>query len=577
MININTSFNQSEYYKDLIRNEQPLKRQFIFIVSDEEIRLLIYALGYSSIFLDKDESINNFINFTVKNSLFVDNGINENGDVKADASYISNFIYLPCLNKYSNEKIINTFRQNYIKVDKEGWKVFTKKGKNLEYYKSNLDDLESLLEEYTSKFVKVNNHNFDMEKGKISPKKLDMEELANYLVDKYKIIKIEDTLYYYCNNEKYYIILNDEKFTEIIMQEVYNTTKNKRKEYYPYIKKNAHQKEHTGNNYLVFKNGILDIKEEQLLPFNEEIIVTNKIQFNYTNEKTEETQEKAEKLLSTWANNNDDIIQLIYEIIGYALYRTNPLGKTFFLQGSGGNGKSTFFDFLTFLFGNKNVLHRELEDFDKEYNAISLNGKMLTICDDIDNKYISKVGVFKKIVTGEYITGRALYESTQEFRYMGKLLLSGNEVPRFNDTSNGLGRRLVILPFKADLRGKPNINFRDEFFTREIAEYILYKSFKYLKKVLLSGGFTKPEDVTIALKEYHRYNNPVIEFIEENKEIINTKACSFVYSTYKNFCDEIGAKPLGRNAFYKKMEEQGYVKGQVRVNDENIRQFIVKF
>ena len=262
MININTSFNQFEYYKDLIRNEQPLKRQFIFIVSDEEIRLLIYALGYSSIFLDKDESINNFINFTVKNSLFVDNGINENGDVKADASYISNFIYLPCLNKYSNEKIINTFRQNYIKVDKEAWEVFTKKGKNIEYYKSNLDDLESLLEEYTSKFVKVNNHNFDMEKGKISPKKLDMEELANYLVDKYKIIKIEDTLYYYCNNEKYYIILNDEKFTEIIMQEVYNTTKNKRKEYYPYIKKNAHKKEHTGNNYLVFKNGILDIKEE---------------------------------------------------------------------------------------------------------------------------------------------------------------------------------------------------------------------------------------------------------------------------------------------------------------------------
>ena len=115
MININTSFNQFEYYKDLIRNEQPLKRQFIFIVSDEEIRLLIYALGYSSIFLDKDESINNFINFTVKNSLFVDNGINENGDVKADASYISNFIYLPCLNKYSNEKIINTFRQNYLR------------------------------------------------------------------------------------------------------------------------------------------------------------------------------------------------------------------------------------------------------------------------------------------------------------------------------------------------------------------------------------------------------------------------------------------------------------------------------
>lgn len=205
--------------------------------------------------------------------------------------------------------------------------------------------------------------------------------------------------------------------------------------------------------------------------------------------------------------------------------------------------------------------------FDKEYNVISLNGKMLTICDDIDNKYVVKVGIFKKIVTGEYITGGALYKSTQEFKYTGKLLLSGNEVPRFNDTSDGLGRRLAILPFKADLRGKPNINFRDEFFTQEIAEYILYKAFKYLKKLLASGEFSKTEDVKVALEEYHRYNNPIIEFIEEYKEIINTKACSFVYNSYKNFCEEVTAKPLGRNAFYKKMEEQGYRKKVV--DDEN--------
>ncbi len=577
MININTSFNQFEYYKDLIRNEQPLKRQFIFIVSDEEIRLLIYALGYSSIFLDKDESINNFINFTVKNSLFVDNGINENGDVKADASYISNFIYLPCLNKYSNEKIINTFKQNYIKVDKEAWKVFTKKGKNLEYYKSNLDDLENLLEDYTSKFVKVNNHNFDMEKGKISPKELDMEAFSLYLIEKYRIISVDNTLHYYLEEEKYYPTLSIDNFNKIVMKEVYNTTKNKRNEYYQYLKAYVLEKEHSGSNYIMFNNGIYDIKNNILLPFSESLIITSKIPHNFKSIFSKEVSEKAENLISIWADNDKEIIQLLYEIIGYTLYRTNPLGKTFFLQGSGGNGKSTFFDFLGFIVNKNNVVHREFEELEKEYNVISLKGKMLTICDDINNKYITRVGLLKKIVTGEPIIGKALYSDPEEFRYMGKLLLAGNDVPRINDTSDGLGRRLVIIPFKANLKNRPNINLREQYFTDDIAEYVLYKAILYLKKVMDKKEFIKPGIVDVALREYHSYNNPVIEFIEENKEIINTNACSFVYSTYKNFCDEIGAKPLGRNAFYKKMEEQGYVKGQVRVNDENIRQFIVKF
>ena len=571
MININVNFNQFEYYKKLISNEQPLKRQYVFIVDDEEIRLLIYALGYSAIFLDKNENIDNFIKFTVENSLYINKGINENGDIKADASYVSNFMYLPCLNKYNNEKIINTFKQNYIKVDKNAWKVFTRKGKNLEYYKSNLEDLEKLLDEYINSFVKANNHNFDMEKGKISSKELDMEAFSLYLIEKYKIISIDNSLHYYLKDEKYYPTLS------IVMKEVYNTTKNKRNEYYQYLKAYVTEKEHSSSNYIMFKNGVYDIKNSILLPFSESLIITTKIPHNFKSTFCEETKTKADNLISIWADNDKEIEELLYQVIGYTLFRTNPLGKTFFLQGSGGNGKSTFFDFLGFIINKNNVVHREFEELEKEYNVISLKGKMLTICDDIDNKYITRVGLLKKIVTGEPIIGKALYTDPEEFRYTGKLLLAGNDVPRINDTSDGLGRRLVIIPFKANLKNKPNINLREQFFTDDIAEYILYKAIIHLKNVMDSKEFIKPKIVDAALKEYHSYNNPVIEFIEECKEIINTKACSFVYSSYKDFCVEIGAKPLGRNAFYKKMEEQGYVKEVIRINNDTIRQFIAKF
>ena len=567
MRNINDEFNQFEYYKELISNEQSSpKRQFVFIVNDEEIRLLIYALGYSAIYLNENDKVDNFIKFTTENLLYTNNGINEDGKIITGASYVINFIYLPCLSKFNNEKIIDSFKQNYIKVDKEAWKLFNKKGKNLEYYKSNLEDLEILLEEYTNKFIKTNSHNFDMEKGKISPKELDMEAFSLYLIEKYKIISIDNSLHYYLEEEKYYPTLSIDSFNKIVMQEVYNTTKNKRNEYYQYLKAYVLEKEHSNSSYIMFKNGIYDIKNNILLPFSENLIITSKIPHNFKNIFSEEITTKAENLISIWADNNKEIIQLLYEIIGYTLYRTNPLGKTFFLQGSGGNGKSTFFDFLSFLINKNNVVHREFEELEKEYNVISLKGKMLTICDDIDNKYITRVGLLKKIVTGEPIIGKALYSDPEEFRYMGKLLLAGNDVPRINDTSDGLGRRLVIIPFKANLKNNPNINLKEEIFTDDIAEYVLYKAIIHLKNVINKKEFTKPEIVDVALKEYHSYNNPIIEFIEEYRGIINTKACSFVYNSYKNFCEEIGAKPLGRNAFYKKMEEQGYKKSMI--NDD---------
>ncbi len=466
-----------------------------------------------------------------------------------------------------------------------------------------------------------------------------------------------------------FFFLTQEMFDKIVLTEVYNTMKNARKEYYIYLKSFVSEKEHSSSNYIMFNNGVYDLNTNLLLPFSENFIISAKIRHNYRKEGfSKEAIETAEKLISTWACGDTEIIQLLYEVIGSILYRETSVGKTFFLQGTGGNGKSTFFDFLEFIISRENIAYRDFHDFEKEYNIIAIKGKMLLVCDDIDNKYIEKPGTLKKIVTGEPIVGKALYSDPEEFRYNGKLLFAGNDIPRMNDTSNGLGRRLVIIPFKADLtknkpdltkeqiftdevaeyvlfiprmndtsnglgrrlviipfkadltKNKPDLTkeqiFTDEvaeyvlfkprmndtsnglgrrlviipfkadltknkpdltkeqIFTDEVAEYVLFKSIESLKNMLKNGDFVKSEAVDVALKEYHSYNNPIIEFIEEHQEIINTKACSVVYATYQNFCTETGVKALGRNTFIKKMEEQGWKKTVIKKDGVATRAFV---
>lgn len=548
MIKIENSINN--FYREQLSKKPNDKTKYVFIVDDYTLALSILAAGYMSVLIEDDTGLLNFVKYTIEN-MFTS---------KSKVSYVSDLVYLPCLSKVKNDVIIDAFKENFIEVNKDAYKIFGSKGKSKEFYRNNSEELNLLLADFIeSNYIQKNEHFFDLEKGKISAKKLDMEAFAKYIIGKYKIIKIENSLHYFCEEERYYPCLTQDLFDKIVMNEVYNTNKASRKEYMAYLQSFVIKKEHSSSNYIMFDNGIYDLQKDKLLPATDEFIISTKIKHNYREvDFSEETVEMAENVISTWACGDQEIIQLLYEVIGSILYMENPKGKTFFLQGTGGNGKSTFFDFLDYLIGGENVIYRDFSDFEKEYNVIAIKGKMLLICDDMDNKYIEKPGLLKKIVTGEPITGKELYYPPEVFRYKGKLLCAGNDIPRINDTSNGLGRRLIIIPFKANLSENKSLIPKEQIFSNDVAEYILYKSMIGLKNVLKNGDFTKSVAVDSALKEYHSYNNPIIEFIEEYQEIINTKACSVVYDTYRKFCDETGVKSLGRNTFFKKMEEQGW-------------------
>lgn len=96
-------------------------------------------------------------------------------------------------------------------------------------------------------------------------------------------------------------------------------------------------------NFIAFKNGVYNIKEKRLEPYTPNIIITNKIDYDYEpNAKCPLVDEIMDKL----ACHQRDLVNLLYEIIAYTFYRRNELGKFFILTGSGANGKSTYLDMI---------------------------------------------------------------------------------------------------------------------------------------------------------------------------------------------------------------------------------------
>lgn len=77
----------------------------------------------------------------------------------------------------------------------------------------------------------------------------------------------------------------------------------------------------------------------ELKPFSTDIVITNKIPWDY---KPDAYSELADSTLNKLACGDAAIRALLEECIGYCFYRRNELGKAFILTGDKSNGKSTF-------------------------------------------------------------------------------------------------------------------------------------------------------------------------------------------------------------------------------------------
>lgn len=97
----------------------------------------------------------------------------------------------------------------------------------------------------------------------------------------------------------------------------------------------------------------------------------------------------------------DDIVPLVWELIGYLMYNGNPLHKAVMLHGTGRNGKGTFLRTITTLLGRENVTAVSLQALASErFGPAGLFGKLANIAGDIDGTYLEQTAMFKAI-TGE--------------------------------------------------------------------------------------------------------------------------------------------------------------------------------
>ncbi|MEG2338164.1 MAG: phage/plasmid primase, P4 family [Clostridium sp.] len=396
--------------------------------------------------------------------------------------------------------------------------------------------------------------------------KLQVEKFAEYLISEYHIKKIQEQLHIY--HEGVYV--NTEiTINRAMNREIPSIAKRTATEVLWKLEILAEETQLSPPTHIPFKNGLYNVSTRQLEDFRPSYVCKNKIHTSYN---PEAYSKDVDEVLQRIACENKHLRALLEEVVGYSLIRENPLGKAFILTGFGSNGKSTFLDMIGKMIGEDNISSLSLQELGQRFKTAELFGKLVNIGDDIPSEFISDTSVFKKVVTGELITIEKKGKDPYSFRNYATLLLSANDVPNMKDTSYGLLRRLVIVPFNAKFKkGTGNFNpfIKKELTNPEALEYLLNLGLQALHRVLDNHEFTKVEEVEMALEEYKVDNNPILLFVQDHK--VDNEKTEDVYREYKSWCYGRGEEAISISKLGRELSKLGYKSKPQKMNGATIR------
>lgn len=365
-----------------------------------------------------------------------------------------------------------------------------------------------------------------------------------------------------------------------MIQSVPNLTRAKRLEVLTYVNLLVGDNDQrTGAEYIAFKNGVLNIHTSEFMDFSPEYTITNKIDWPY-NPNAE--SELVDRVLDQISCNSRQLRDLMEEMVGYCFYRRNELRKSFILVGDKANGKSTLLDMICTLLGEVNVSALDLAELDSQYKTAEIFGRLANIGDDIGDHFIKNPAMFKKLVSGDRVSARKIYEGPFDFSNYAKFLFSANEIPRIRDRTGAVLDRLIIIPFRATFdknSGTYDPYIKYKLRAPECMEYLIQLGVKALQRVLLQNGFTVCEDVKAELNEYELSNNPILNFFAEldlEADIIGIPTRE-VFLRYEVWCTENAVQKMSNIEFSKIVKKHfGVVIADKRVGGKKKRVFVKK-
>lgn len=263
--------------------------------------------------------------------------------------------------------------------------------------------------------------------------------------------------------------------------------------------------------------------------------------------------------LSRVLEDDQERIDLLQEWAGYLLLPDTGQQRFLVLEGDGANGKSVYGAAMTAMLGGENVSNIQLEVFGDRFSRTDTLGKLLNVCGDVGEIDKPSEGYVKSFTSGDRMYFDRKGVAGLNVVPTARLILACNTRPRFSDRSDGIWRRMLLVPFRVQIGEDERVIGMDKADWWEKSgelPAIFNWAVLGLARLRRQGRFTRAALVEKAREEYREEMNPALIFLREHvafDDLSEGISCRFLYLCYSAWVKERGYKALSERHFGKEV------------------------
>ena len=404
--------------------------------------------------------------------------------------------------------------------------------------------------------------------------------VARALVDRMSIVSRGNTLYVYDEHAGFYVENCSDVERGVIA--IYPRSKRThRMEVVDYISRlqdmrDARTVPEGDEEFTVnVKNGRLNLRTGRLSPHTPEALDFQQIPVEFN---PDARCPLLDQTISRVLMGDAQLEQLFNQILGYTLMRTSRYDKFFIFTGGGANGKSTILNMMGALVGETNMAALSLQQLEDRFTPAGLEDKLVNIGDDIGTTAIANSSTLKKVVSGEKIQVERKGIDGYMMTPYCTLIYSANDIPHIADNSDGLKRRMVILPFdyKFDPRAADyNPDIEDDLTTDQALSTLLNRAVKGAQQIIANKGFRNlPPRAVAAQKAFNLENSSILAWADDvnlDNDYLKNMSKGDVYQDYLAWCEASGlTRPMSIIKFGKRLKQE---LGLIEIRDERAKRW----
>lgn len=336
-----------------------------------------------------------------------------------------------------------------------------------------------------------------------------------------------------------------------------------------------------GLDYFPMENGLLDLTAHghgglaTLWPHNEDFFSFTKLPYSFDPAKS------CPRWLCFLAEvlPSQGLIDLLQEWFGYHLLPDIQHEKMMIFFGEGSNGKSVICAVMQLFLGKENVSAVSLDQFDpsRTFPLVPMIGKLANICEELPTVGRADEALLKQFVSRSPVTLEKKYEHPFTVTPTPLLTFATNALPQYQDKSDGIWRRQLIVPFTTKIEdAKQDKRLKSPAFWINSGELpgIFNWALEGRQRLIDRGRFAEPPESAAAKETFRQEMNSAMAFLKGHYCASPTARISSndLYSQYKEHVLDLGEVPIPANQFPREVKRvfpgAELLPNPIRLNDK---------